>query len=98
MTQPEHYDEVVLGSGAGGNLLSWHLAGSGRWTALGERRWIGGSCPNIAWILPPGGRRDMSQDKDTIRFDPGRRIGGFVLPMLPLITLWTPRARSPWMR
>jgi pyruvate/2-oxoglutarate dehydrogenase complex dihydrolipoamide dehydrogenase (E3) component len=37
----------VLGSGAGGKLLSWHLARSGRRVAVVERRWIGGSCPNI---------------------------------------------------
>jgi pyruvate/2-oxoglutarate dehydrogenase complex dihydrolipoamide dehydrogenase (E3) component len=50
MTQPEHYEDVVLGSGAGGKLLSWHLASSGRRTAVVERRWIGGSCPNIACL------------------------------------------------
>jgi pyruvate/2-oxoglutarate dehydrogenase complex dihydrolipoamide dehydrogenase (E3) component len=37
----------VLGSGAGGKLLAWHLAKSGRRVAVVERRWIGGSCPNI---------------------------------------------------
>ena len=38
---------LVLGSGAGGKLLSWHLAASGRRTAVVERKWIGGSCPNV---------------------------------------------------
>src|SRR5690348_11138246 len=47
MSQPEQYDSLVLGSGAGGKLLAWHLAGSGRRVAVVERRWIGGSCPNI---------------------------------------------------
>jgi pyruvate/2-oxoglutarate dehydrogenase complex dihydrolipoamide dehydrogenase (E3) component len=47
MPQPESYDDVVLGSGAGGKLLSWHLARSGRRVAVVERRYIGGSCPNI---------------------------------------------------
>src|SRR6201997_4322665 len=47
MSQPERYEILVLGSGAGGKLLSWHLAGSGRRTAVVERRWIGGSCPNV---------------------------------------------------
>jgi pyruvate/2-oxoglutarate dehydrogenase complex dihydrolipoamide dehydrogenase (E3) component len=47
MTQPESYQALVLGSGAGGKLLSWHLAASGRRTAVVERKWIGGSCPNI---------------------------------------------------
>jgi pyruvate/2-oxoglutarate dehydrogenase complex dihydrolipoamide dehydrogenase (E3) component len=47
MSQPESYDDVVLGSGAGGKLLSWHLASSGRRVAVVERRYVGGSCPNI---------------------------------------------------
>ncbi len=48
MSQPEQFDVLVLGSGAGGKLLAWHMAGSGRRTAVVERRWVGGSCPNIA--------------------------------------------------
>src|ERR1700755_602141 len=47
MSQPAAYQDLVLGSGAGGKLLSWHLARSGRRVAVVERRWIGGSCPNI---------------------------------------------------
>src|SRR5713226_6653642 len=48
MPQPEPFEILVLGSGAGGKLLAWHMARSGRRTAVVERRWIGGSCPNIA--------------------------------------------------
>jgi pyruvate/2-oxoglutarate dehydrogenase complex dihydrolipoamide dehydrogenase (E3) component len=47
MSQPERFEILVLGSGAGGKLLAWHMAGSGRKTAVVERRYIGGSCPNI---------------------------------------------------
>jgi pyruvate/2-oxoglutarate dehydrogenase complex dihydrolipoamide dehydrogenase (E3) component len=47
MSQPEMYDDVVLGSGAGGKLLSWHLGKAGRRVAVVERRYVGGSCPNI---------------------------------------------------
>jgi pyruvate/2-oxoglutarate dehydrogenase complex dihydrolipoamide dehydrogenase (E3) component len=47
MPQSEPYQDVVLGSGAGGKLLAWHLARSGRRVAVVERRWVGGSCPNI---------------------------------------------------
>jgi len=43
----DKYEVLVLGSGAGGKLLAWHLAGSGRRTAVVERKWIGGSCPNV---------------------------------------------------
>ena len=45
---PEQVDVLILGSGQGGKLLAWHMAQSGRRTAVVERRWIGGSCPNIA--------------------------------------------------
>jgi pyruvate/2-oxoglutarate dehydrogenase complex dihydrolipoamide dehydrogenase (E3) component len=48
MSQPEQYEVLVLGSGAGGKLVAWHMAQAGRRTAVVERKWIGGSCPNIA--------------------------------------------------
>jgi pyruvate/2-oxoglutarate dehydrogenase complex dihydrolipoamide dehydrogenase (E3) component len=48
MSRPEQLDVLILGSGQGGKLLAWHMAGAGRRTAVVERRWIGGSCPNIA--------------------------------------------------
>jgi pyruvate/2-oxoglutarate dehydrogenase complex dihydrolipoamide dehydrogenase (E3) component len=48
MSQPERLEVLILGSGQGGKLLAWHLAKSGRRTAVVERRWIGGSCPNVA--------------------------------------------------
>src|SRR5580700_8747591 len=48
MPQPEHFDVLVLGSGQRGQLIAWHLAQAGRRAALVERRWVGGSCPNIA--------------------------------------------------
>jgi pyruvate/2-oxoglutarate dehydrogenase complex dihydrolipoamide dehydrogenase (E3) component len=43
----ERYEILILGSGAGGKLLAWHMAAAGHRTAVVERRWIGGSCPNI---------------------------------------------------
>jgi pyruvate/2-oxoglutarate dehydrogenase complex dihydrolipoamide dehydrogenase (E3) component len=43
----QRYEVLVLGSGAGGKLLSWHMARAGHRTAVVERKWIGGSCPNI---------------------------------------------------
>jgi pyruvate/2-oxoglutarate dehydrogenase complex dihydrolipoamide dehydrogenase (E3) component len=48
MAQCEHFDVLVLGSGQGGQLIAWHLAQTGQRAALVERRWVGGSCPNIA--------------------------------------------------
>src|SRR5271165_3108533 len=50
MSQPEPVEVLVLGSGFGGKLLAWHMAQSGRRTAVVERQWIGGSCPNIACL------------------------------------------------
>ena len=50
MPQSERVEVLVLGSGFGGKLLAWHMARSGRRTAVVERRWIGGSCPNIACL------------------------------------------------
>src|ERR1700723_231791 len=50
MSQPEHYDVLILGSGGGGKLTAWHNGRSSRRTAVVERKWIGGSCPNIACL------------------------------------------------
>jgi pyruvate/2-oxoglutarate dehydrogenase complex dihydrolipoamide dehydrogenase (E3) component len=47
MSQPEQYEVLVLGGGERGKYLAWHLAKSGRRTAVVERKWIGGSCPNV---------------------------------------------------
>jgi pyruvate/2-oxoglutarate dehydrogenase complex dihydrolipoamide dehydrogenase (E3) component len=48
MPQPDQFQILILGSGTGGKLVAWHMAQAGRRTAVVERRWIGGSCPNIA--------------------------------------------------
>ena len=48
MPQSEKFEVLVLGSGTGGKLIAWQMAQSGRRTAVVERRWVGGSCPNIA--------------------------------------------------
>jgi pyruvate/2-oxoglutarate dehydrogenase complex dihydrolipoamide dehydrogenase (E3) component len=48
LMSPEQVDVLILGSGQGGKLLAWHMAQSGRRTVCIERRWVGGSCPNIA--------------------------------------------------
>ncbi len=47
MAASERFEILILGSGAGGKLLAWDMARSGRRTAVVERQWIGGSCPNV---------------------------------------------------
>lgn len=47
---PEEYDFLVLGSGEGGKYLAWTMARKGLRTAMIERKYIGGSCPNIACL------------------------------------------------
>lgn len=49
-SKPEEYDVLVLGSGEGGKYLAWTLAKQGKRVALIERKYIGGSCPNIACL------------------------------------------------
>jgi pyruvate/2-oxoglutarate dehydrogenase complex dihydrolipoamide dehydrogenase (E3) component len=48
--QPEAYDLLILGSGAGSKLLAWTFAGEGQRVAVVERKYVGGSCPNIACL------------------------------------------------
>jgi pyruvate/2-oxoglutarate dehydrogenase complex dihydrolipoamide dehydrogenase (E3) component len=46
MSQAEHFEMLIVGSGEGGKYLAWHTAKAGRRTAVVERKLIGGSCPN----------------------------------------------------
>src|SRR5437879_10232450 len=46
--QPEEYDVVILGDGTGSTVAAWTLAAQGQRVAVVERKYIGGSCPNIA--------------------------------------------------
>lgn len=46
----EDYDLLVLGSGEAGKYLAWTLASQGKKVAVIERRYVGGSCPNIACL------------------------------------------------
>ena len=48
--QPEEYDLLILGSGAAGKLTAWTLAKTGMKTAVIERKYVGGACPNIACL------------------------------------------------
>ena len=46
----EEYDLVIIGSGEGGKYLAWTLARQGQRVIVLERKWIDGSCPNIACL------------------------------------------------
>lgn len=48
--QVEEFDLVILGSGEGSKFLAWTLAKEGQRVAVIERKYIGGSCPNIACL------------------------------------------------
>jgi pyruvate/2-oxoglutarate dehydrogenase complex dihydrolipoamide dehydrogenase (E3) component len=50
MNVPEHFDVLVLGGGTAGKLAAWTMAKEGRRTAVVDRKYIGGSCPNIACL------------------------------------------------
>jgi pyruvate/2-oxoglutarate dehydrogenase complex dihydrolipoamide dehydrogenase (E3) component len=50
MTEIDKFEFLVLGSGEAGKYLAWTMAKAGHRTAMVERRWIGGSCPNIACL------------------------------------------------
>src|SRR5438876_10157709 len=49
-TQPEDFDLVILGGGTGSTIAAWTFAGQGQRVAVIERKYIGGSCPNIACL------------------------------------------------
>lgn len=50
MSAPENYDVVALGGGTAGKVIAWTLAKQGRRTAVIDRKYVGGSCPNIACL------------------------------------------------
>jgi pyruvate/2-oxoglutarate dehydrogenase complex dihydrolipoamide dehydrogenase (E3) component len=72
MPQTEQFEVLVLGSGTGGKLMAWHMAQSGRRTAVVERRWVGGSCPNIA-CMPT--KNEISSAKVAYAAHHGREYG-----------------------
>jgi pyruvate/2-oxoglutarate dehydrogenase complex dihydrolipoamide dehydrogenase (E3) component len=48
--QVEEYDLLILGSGEAGKHIAWAQAKTKLKTAVIERKYIGGSCPNIACL------------------------------------------------
>jgi len=70
VTDMEHFDALVLGSGEGGKYLAWHLGKSGQRVAVIEDRYVGGSCPNIA-CLPSKNIIASAQVAHTVRHAAG---------------------------
>ncbi len=50
MNAPEKFDVLVLGGGTAGKLAAWTMAKEGRRTAVVDRKYVGGSCPNVACL------------------------------------------------
>jgi pyruvate/2-oxoglutarate dehydrogenase complex dihydrolipoamide dehydrogenase (E3) component len=50
MSGKHHCEILVIGSGEAGKYLAWTMAKAGRSTAVVERKYVGGSCPNIACL------------------------------------------------
>ena len=50
MNEADRYDILILGSGAAGKVLAWTMAREGKRTAVVERKFIGGACPNVACL------------------------------------------------
>ena len=48
--QAEEFDVVILGGGTGSTIAAWTFAGEGKRVAVVDRKYIGGSCPNIACL------------------------------------------------
>src|SRR6201993_1657184 len=47
---PEEYDLVILGGGTGSTIAAWTFAKEGQRVAAIDRKYVGGSCPNIACL------------------------------------------------
>jgi pyruvate/2-oxoglutarate dehydrogenase complex dihydrolipoamide dehydrogenase (E3) component len=48
--QLEELDLVILGGGTGSTIAAWTFAAEGKRVAVVDRKYIGGSCPNIACL------------------------------------------------
>jgi pyruvate/2-oxoglutarate dehydrogenase complex dihydrolipoamide dehydrogenase (E3) component len=48
--QAEEFDLVILGGGTGSTVAAWTFAGEGKRVAVVDRKYIGGSCPNVACL------------------------------------------------
>jgi pyruvate/2-oxoglutarate dehydrogenase complex dihydrolipoamide dehydrogenase (E3) component len=68
----ERFQNLVIGSGVAGKLISWTLASQGQKTVVVERSMVGGSCPNVA-CLPS--KNVIHSAKAVSLVDPKRGLG-----------------------
>jgi pyruvate/2-oxoglutarate dehydrogenase complex dihydrolipoamide dehydrogenase (E3) component len=68
----ENYQNLVIGSGVAGKILSWTLAKQGQKTITVERSMVGGACPNVA-CLPS--KNVIYSAKAVSLVDPKRGLG-----------------------
>jgi pyruvate/2-oxoglutarate dehydrogenase complex dihydrolipoamide dehydrogenase (E3) component len=66
MPQSERVDVLVIGSGFAGKWIAWDLAAAGQRTVAVERRYVGGSCPNIN-CLPSKNEIASAKVADVVR-------------------------------
>ncbi len=80
--QPEEYDLVIFGGGTGSTIAAWTFAAEGKRVAVIDRKYIGGSCPNIA-CLPS--KNIIHSAKVASYFQRGKEFGilhdGFTIDM-----------------
>jgi pyruvate/2-oxoglutarate dehydrogenase complex dihydrolipoamide dehydrogenase (E3) component len=50
MNTTEKYDVLVFGGGTAGKVVAWTMAKEGRRTAVVDRKYVGGACPNVACL------------------------------------------------
>jgi pyruvate/2-oxoglutarate dehydrogenase complex dihydrolipoamide dehydrogenase (E3) component len=81
-TEPEEYDLVILGGGTGSTIAAWTFAAQGQRVAAIDRKYIGGSCPNIA-CLPSKNIIHSAQVAEYVRRseDFGITTEGFAIDM-----------------
>src|ERR1700691_4253367 len=80
--QAEEYDLVILGDGTGSTLAAWTFAGEGQRVVVLDRKYIGGSCPNIA-CLPSKNVIHSAKVAEYVRHseDFGISVGDFSIDM-----------------
>jgi pyruvate/2-oxoglutarate dehydrogenase complex dihydrolipoamide dehydrogenase (E3) component len=80
--QAEEYDVVILGDGTGSTLAAWTFAAEGQRVVVLDRKYIGGSCPNIA-CLPSKNVIHSAKVAEYVRHgeDFGIRVGDFSIDM-----------------